>query len=228
MSCLPVSGYQHKRTDLATTFKISDIRKCPCCQEDGERLPGFFNAGECRLLLKQERVSNFTTLTCFTCLARGRLGQICTLDISPPEVYPSGIHLLSNQSRELAHDLLLALQIEADVICCQSTTNPEHETRRASLYDLDQAFFVACFVSDKYFQSERCIIEMQTALQSNKRILVFLVPESGATRQLSMLYDCVWNGSTGTDYWVHASKLYGTESRLAPQNFLNLASLRGL
>ena len=74
VSC-PGCHYQHKRMDLATTFKISDVRKCPCCQEHGESLPGFFNAGECRLLLKQERESSFSTLTCFTYVAHGRLAK---------------------------------------------------------------------------------------------------------------------------------------------------------
>ena len=68
----------------------------------------------------------------------------------------------------------------------KKNASQDHQGPGASFNNLEEALFFACFFSDKYFQSKKCVSELHRALQSGKRILVFLVPGPGAVSQSGM------------------------------------------
>jgi GTPase SAR1 family protein len=200
----PACHNLHSVADLMTAFKLSEIRPCPCCQQRSEEIPGYFNAGHCRMLLKLLPSASTATLTCYICMARERTGQILVVDIARPEIYVSGLNLLAGRVHENLSVWLRDLQVEADIVCCQTIAKriPKMET---SLNDLDHAPFFACFLTDAYIHSPETRNELRIALQTGKRILPILVTETQSNNQIGITPR--WGGPEGKDYWKHASAL---------------------
>ena len=156
---------------MVTTFRISENRQCPSCLENGEKEPGEFNAGKCRLRQSYLNSSSESTVTCTTCLAAGRLGKVAICDVSPAEVYISGFDTLPADFQAAISKWIRALEIEADVCCCKS--EPGMCPMKGVQQDakLQDALIVLVLFSDAYFGSSQCMEELIVASSMKKCII---------------------------------------------------------
>ena len=104
----------HSFPTASDVLKMSEFLACPSCQEKNQDNPGSFEVDKHLLLIRQSPWACDCTSTCFQCIALGRTGEIRVLDTQPPEIFVSGLCLLSQQMHEKLSEWLCILQFEAE------------------------------------------------------------------------------------------------------------------
>ena len=186
--------------DLMTTVRISELRQCPCCQSFGlnEQASGSFSAGICRLHFKENGRNDIQTVTCFTCMQAGRLGQICISDLVPAELYIAGFWNLEKDQSVLVKDMLYSLEVNSGFGCYYTNKNDQKQ----ELDVLKKSRIVLLLLSDRSFLSDELEKLLVFAFRSRQLLIpILLVSDSQQTHQR------FWTGPVDKDYWQHASKL---------------------
>ncbi len=183
--------------DILTTFRVPDSCDCPVCIEIGEKNPGQFSRGECRLRFNHHSCNDVITTSCFTCLANGRTGQICVDCVAPPEVYVSGLCLLDPNMQYIIMNWLKLIELEADVRCCYSI-NACNESENTGF---EEAMFVLILVSDA---NPLPAHTSQAVWDITKRRIHILLPQ--------------WTGLRGQDLWKQGSVGLNSSGDSDPQD----------
>jgi len=169
--------HKHQLFDLVTTFQISETRQCPSCLQNGVDQPGEFIAGECRLRQSFLSSSSINSITCATCLAAGRLGKLAICDVSPAEVYISGLSLLDEHCQRAIEQWLGQLEVEAEICCCkaESMRGSDHVQLVQCDQNLQYAPVMLVLLSDTYLDSEECMEELIIASNMKKCIVPIVI-----------------------------------------------------
>ncbi len=181
--------------DLLTTFRAPEYRDCPVCVEKREKYPGSFSAGECRLRSNRHFGLQMRTISCYTCLAGERSGQICVDDVAPPEVYVGGLNVLDPKMQLIVIDWLQLIELEADIRCSYHLNlNASNELADTGLKG---AMFVLILLSDAYAAST---YESETVWGISKRSMHIIMPQ--------------WTGQWGQDYLKQSTDLLNSSANI--------------
>ena len=194
-----------------TTFRIPEIRPCPCCAQaaqqaktdadqgiDSTRYGGTFNAGLYRLLVSSEPSQDIPA-TCFHCIARGGLGQIGVFNVSPPEVLVLGLDKVHSILRESAESYLKFVESKADVNCF--VLSGPNAPKSLVVTNNVRSLVVIVFLSDEYIKDQLSRRDFTAALRSPKHVIPVLLPGMMTDGSFG------WTGARDHEYWKEATKI---------------------